>query len=251
MKNMFILIFFISIIEVGAEINFFDKDINYWIQKKEKNKASKIQSKTKVKKDKNGFNWAKYKNVEDDEFFKEGNHIPPAPFMEVARRPTKENIKNWLEYISMKNKMQARFLKELRKYQKKKILPPESIRFLNAQSAKMTFVSDSLSDVNITTYFLTTCPACKKMFNTLSDLKRLGIYVEAVQIDYKKRLKHTVNVPVYLAKKEEAKGLIDAGIGVPYSILRIGKKAITLTGYQSSNGIMKKILDEKNKKGRK
>ena len=250
MKQIICLISLLVISDSFAEINFFSKEIDYWNEKNIKKNISKATPTSNSKKEKKEFDWEKYKDIENDEFFKEGNHIPPAPFMEVARRPTKKNIENWLEYINQKNAVQRRFLKEIRKYQASKELSPESKSFLVNQEKLLNFTPDDFKGVTVTTYFLTTCPACKKMFQSLSELQKNEIYVEAIQVDYKKKLKSAVDVPVYLASDKEAKGLIEAGIGVPYSILRIGKKAFPLNGYQNSQGVISMIIREKQKRGR-
>lgn len=76
-----ILIFLLTLLPLvsSAEVSFFEDDINFWSEKKENKQVHQLSNK-KAK-----FDWSKYKNIENDEFFKEGNHIPPKPFMEVAR----------------------------------------------------------------------------------------------------------------------------------------------------------------------
>ena len=83
---------------IGARGEMFDSPINYFEKDKVEEKKQKPEKETKtLQKDKfhknqKKFNWNLYLNENSDEFFKEGNYIPPAPFMEALRRPTRKNI---------------------------------------------------------------------------------------------------------------------------------------------------------------
>ncbi len=232
-----ILIFLLTLLPLvsSAEVSFFDNDINFWNEKKEKKQVHQSSNK------KEKFDWSKYKNIENDEFFKEGNHIPPKPFMEVARRPTEENIKNWLDYIRMKNDVQARFQKALAKYREKVSLSPESSQMLTQKSRSLVQTNLPQKNITITTYFLTTCPACKRMFKTLEELQKMGVYVEAIQVDSDKKLKFGVSVPIYKINTKEKEGIINSGIGVPYSIVRVGKRAIPVNGFQTVKSLFETL----------
>ncbi len=232
-----ILIFLLTLLPLvsSAEVSFFDDDINFWNEKKEKKQVHQPSNK------KEKFDWSKYKNIETDEFFKEGNHIPPKPFMEVARRPTEENIKNWLDYIRMKNDVQARLQRALAKYREKVSLSPESSQMLTQKSRSLVQTNLPQKNITITTYFLTTCPACKRMFKTLEELQKMGVYVEAIQVDSDKKLKFGVSVPIYKINKKEKEGIINSGIGVPYSIVRVGKKAIPVNGFQTVKSLFETL----------
>ena len=48
------------------------------------------------------FQWKKYLDPKNEEFFKEGDYTPPAPFIEIARNPTDANIRNWFKYLETK-----------------------------------------------------------------------------------------------------------------------------------------------------
>ncbi len=231
MRSILLIFIVIGSPSSKAEINFFNSEIDFWSN--QKSKKTKVVNKSKKE-----FDWEKYKNVENDEFFKEGNHIPPKPFMEVARRPTESNIKNWLEYIQNKNDIQRRFLTALRKYKSSMNLEPKAIQVLEQKETQLLPVPLTQKKISVTTYFLTTCPACKRMFKTLEALQKKGVYVEAIQIDSDKEMKRGVSVPVYKANKKEKDGLIKAGIGVPYSIVRIGNKAFPLSGYHTVSSIL-------------
>lgn len=236
MKFLIISLFMLSLSSY-ADVNFFETEINFWGESKKN-----IPKKDIIKKKETKFEWSKYQNIENDEFFKEGNHIPPKPFMEVARRPTEENIKNWLAYIKMKNDMQARFLAALNKYKRKMNLSPKSAQLIEKKTYSLPKpISLPSKKITVTTYFLTTCSACKRMFKTLAELQKMGVYVEAIQVDSEKNLKSGVSVPVYKINKKEKEGLMNSGIGVPYSIVRVGKKAVPLSGFQTPNSLLQAL----------
>lgn len=254
------LFLFLMISNLHAkEIQFFDKKIDYW-KKKTKRKPTVIISDIEIidsedekkqdRKKNKKFSWNKYLNKENDEFFKEGNYLPPAPFMEVARRPTEENIKNYFSYIKMKNKLSRDLQIAIANYQKKysKELSPESKQYLSSKSHELSPKIDySNQEISISTYFLTTCSACKKMFRTLKILQSQGIYVETIQIDIENPRKSGVSVPVRDATEKEIKGLKSAGLVVPFSIIRTKDDSFTLTGYQSTQSIHREISKRSNK----
>lgn len=243
MRTFIILSLFIFSTISFAEINFFDSKIDFWKDKKVESKQEHIKD-SKAK-----FDWKTYKDPENDEFFREGNYLPPKPFLEVARRPTDKNIKNWMDYINQKNQIQKRFLAALREYQKKNNLGAKANEVLETKISKVNFIPSENSKISISTYFLTTCPACKKMFNTLEILQNKGVYVEAIQIDTDKYLKKAILVPMRMAEEKEIKGMKESGLGVPYSIIRINGKAQTLSGYQTPESIMLAIQNIANKGG--
>ena len=82
--------------------NYFDNEIDYWKHSVSNNvKSDKSQNPNKP--EKSEFDWSKHLNPKNDEFFKEGNHIPPAAFMELARNPTDQISKTG--FYSLKRKM--------------------------------------------------------------------------------------------------------------------------------------------------
>ena len=92
---------------------YFENEINYWSSEKKQEPFKSEKIKTQKKKD---FEWDKYLNPENDEFFKEGNYIPPAPFMEVYRRPTKKNVLMWDAYIKKRNLVHTRAMEKMKLY---------------------------------------------------------------------------------------------------------------------------------------
>ena len=64
------------------------------------------------------FDWSATLDVESDEFFREGNYLPPAAFMELARRPTEQNIRNWIAYQNKKQKLTDTLNEKVSNYKK-------------------------------------------------------------------------------------------------------------------------------------
>ena len=69
----------------------------------------------------------------------------------------------------------------------------------------------------------------------------MGVYVEAIQVDSEKSLKFGVSVPIYKINKKEREGLMSSGIGVPYSIVRVGSKAIPVSGFQTTRSLLQSL----------
>jgi len=97
--------FFTTANIVHANSDFFSAPIDYF---GEKQKQPKPQS---------SFNWSETMDIGSDEFFREGNYLPPAAFMEVARRPTHENISKWLQYQRKKQNLTHRINREIERYE--------------------------------------------------------------------------------------------------------------------------------------
>jgi glutaredoxin len=248
---LLIIIGFNMTIKAQDEVNFFDSnEINYWGNEKKEDKQNtpnKIGKLTKAVKEEKGkkFSWKSHLNVEDDDFFKEGQHLPPAPLMEVARRPTDKNITNYLKYFGMKNLIKARMQNAIESYIKrnnstgKKKLTAESKSYLKHKAKEFKGHVDGREKIQFTMYFRATCPHCKRMFKTLEELGNLGFIVEAIQTD-KVPLKERYAIPISDAKKEDMIYLKSMGVkGVPYTLIRVGsEKQYSLKGYRSTSEVM-------------
>ena len=229
-------------------VSFFeDNNINYWegenngegIVKKEKSKKV-VQNKKKDK-----FLWNEYLDVENDNFFREGKHLPPAPLMEVARRPTDNNIKNYLKYFGMKNLIKARMQNAIESYIKRnktydgKILPYESKKYLLDKVKSFKKHVSGRENIVFTMFFRSTCPHCKRMFKTLENLGQMGFIVKAVQTDrlpYQERF----NVPISSATKEDMNYLKRMGVkGVPFTLVQVKDgEQYSLKGYRSTREVV-------------
>jgi glutaredoxin len=244
-------------VKAHSGVSFFDSnEINYWGdgKKEEKNNGPKKSKKiTKVKEEKKGskFSWESHLNVEHDDFFKEGKHLPPAPLMEVARRPTDRNIKNYLKYFGMKNLIKARMQNAIESYIKKnsssgkKKLTAQSKKYLKHKAKEFKGHVKGREKIRFSMYFRATCPHCKRMFKTLEQLGKMGFIVEAIQTD-KVPLKERYAVPIMDATKEDMAYLKSMGVkGVPYTLIRIQEgKQYSLKGHPSVNEVLGLLKNE-------
>ena len=117
---------------MAEETRFFSSGIDYWQAKEVPDQTKKnvspeetpIQEKTKDQEVKQApFDWQKFSSPKNNEFFKEGDYLPPEPFMEVSRNPSDENIRQWFAYIEQKNNLTERLTRRIDEYVKKN--PPQ------------------------------------------------------------------------------------------------------------------------------
>jgi|JI10StandDraft_1071094.scaffolds.fasta_scaffold29727_5 thiol-disulfide isomerase/thioredoxin len=170
----------------AEEIKFFDGGIDYWAAP-----AAKVvdQPMPKVEQKKpsesSSFDWQRVMDPKNDDFFREGDYVPPAAFMEVARDPSDQNIRMWNAYIEKKNTLAARLQQRLQEYAASNTLmaPPGMVQ---EQMPKQRPTSTSDADIKryqFRMYFDSQCPHCKRMMQTLAELSEKGFFVEAKQID--------------------------------------------------------------------
>ena len=245
-----VLIGFNTITKAESDVSYFDNsEINYWEDEKKEEKETPEkeigQVRKMAKKGNEKFSWKSHLNVENDDFFKEGKHVPPAPLMEVARRPTDKNIKNYLKYFGMKNFIKTRMQNAIESYIKRnnstgpKKLTVESKNYLIAKAKEFKGHVDGREKIQFTMYFRATCPHCKRMFKTLEELSSMGFIVQAIQMD-KVPLKKKYAVPISDAKKKDMDYLKSMGVkGVPYTLIHIQDgKQYSLKGFRSLREIL-------------
>lgn len=207
--------------------------------------TKKDQKKTKGK----SFNWDKYLNPKHDEFFKEGNYSPPAPFMELARNPNDQNIKNWISYNKKKNELNTRLQRRMKEYLSKNAHSiseyPKTVALFN--SKKRDFIPKfDPARFRVRMYFSSTCPHCKRMFKTLEELQAQGIFVEAHQTD-DKLFRPQYSLPTVKASKEDIKKHQISS--VPFTLIADLKKKVLyppVRGFQDTNQIIKLLKEAQN-----
>ena len=168
-------------LQTFASFDYFESKIDFWEdlnqehpKKPEKRPKEDLatgqvnKSQDKKSQQKKSFDWDAYLDPENDEFFKEGDYLPPAPFMEVARRPTDENIRLWFQYLEQKNQLSQRLQKKLAQFAQPQEEAPSRV---------------DPKDWRIVYYFDSRCQFCNKMFSTIYDLQSQGFFVEARQVD--------------------------------------------------------------------
>lgn len=214
MKLIILLLLLGANIEASA-FDYFKQDIDYWKEGTKTEPPSKVEAKVAKKEpikteiqtvnDKK-FDWDKYSDPKNPEFFKEGDYTPPAPFMEVARNPSNENIQRWFSLIEVKNKIMANLQKRLGEFVSKVSIPldSEELALVSQQQARLTSKQIDFKRFRFRLYFDSSCPHCKSMLNTLKDLQDMGYYVELRQVD-DRRPDYPIGFPTVRATKDELK----------------------------------------------
>lgn len=157
--------------------DYFGNEIDYWKERSATDPPPKSKSKT-------GFDWKKYQDPKNKEFFKEGDHVPPEPFMELARDPSDENIKQWFAYIDKKNQLMAALQDRMQEYLKaNQSAKPEEKQVLKDQIANLAASKIDHKRFRFRMYFDSSCPHCKSMMKTMKEANDKGFYVEVKQID--------------------------------------------------------------------
>ena len=230
----------VSIVSQSAyseDFNYFEKRIDYFsnVQKK-----PIVASKEAQHPKKNQFDWQKYMDPSNTEFFKEGEHTPPEPFMEVARNPTDQNLRMWFAYINKKNQIANRFQLRMGEFMKANAMSADMSPPVEPQVSK----APSSLDVNrfkFRLFFDSSCPHCKKMFKTMKDLKTQGFIVEGRQTDGVSMSTETVGFDTAKAQKEE---LLKHQIqSVPFLLIadRKSKAVMKISGFQSTEEVLQKL----------
>jgi hypothetical protein len=225
---------------------FGSSELDYWNNGKtapvEAPRATITSSDTK-----DAFSWKKYLDPRNKEFFREGDYTPPEPFMEIVRNPSDENLKLWFQYIEKKNDLSARLQTRMAEYLRgaqSGSLPAEAKTDLEQRAQKVASQSKSLLDTKrfrFRMYFDSTCPHCRRMFDTLGELARLGFFVEARQIDTGPLTGFRVTVPVERATAPELKARSISSVPLLLAGDLERKVVLKMTGYKSPNEVIQAI----------
>lgn len=228
--------------------DYFGSKIDYWGEAKKK-EVPTIEEKT-IQEDKrpvaesppSSFDWKKQLDPKNDEFFKEGDYVPPAAFMELARNPTDQNITNWFKLMEKKNELSTRLSQRIQQYLSKttKLVPEE--RRVMTEAAKAFSVKEvDYTRFRFRMYFESSCPHCKSMMETMKELQDSGYYVEIRQIDQNQKVMHSLPFPVEMATPQELK---EKEI-TSWPVLFVGdlkkKVAYRLNGYRSTQEVLSAI----------
>lgn len=164
----------------GEDIRFFESGVEFW-----KKPASKVVSQPQQLPAETKFSWATYLDPKNDEFFREGDYLPPRPFMEIVRNPSDENLALWFRYIEQKNSLSTRLSARMQEFINSGRAPGDtSVQEIVAP----TVATRKAHNVEPTRfrfrlYFDSSCPHCQKMLDSLAELHQMGFFVEARQID--------------------------------------------------------------------
>jgi hypothetical protein len=109
------------------------------------------------------FDWADYADPRTEQFWKDGDHVPPAPLLEVIRSPTPENVARYRAWTSQQLEVAA-WVSEL----------------LAAPDAAPPV---SWSGVQVVYFYASACGYCRKNTPEVLELMTLGADVMPVHLD--------------------------------------------------------------------
>lgn len=243
--------FFIIIpyVSFAQDFSFFkeDKKIDYWANVNSKNKNKNNKN------DKNpdeSFDWNLYLNPNNKEFFKEGNYVPPVPFMEVIKNPNEENIKNWFLMIEVKNNLMNRLRENILLYLKKNSNLKDNERSAIIQESERSLGQkdqfnnrDIIQKYAFQLYFDSKCPFSLKMIDSVLQLRNEGFYVEFIQVDDGNSSVQS-RVPVMKASAQDLK--LNKITATPVLFVKElhNKTTIRIDGFMSGGDIINKIQNK-------
>lgn len=214
------------------ELEYFNSGIDFWGTKASPQKLN-VQTENRVSDEKGAFPWKAYLDPKNKEFFKEGDYTPPEPFMEVAKNPSDENLKNWFEFMRRKNELAARLETRMQEYlaksQERPALAPQVVAPVAKSVAKVATPVDP-SRFRIRMYFDSHCPHCRRMFGVLKRLQDAGYKIEALQVDNDRVPTEESGVPIGRSSLSELKN--HGGSAVPYLVIADLKRKALLPGIQ-------------------
>ncbi len=221
------------------ELKYFDDGVSFW-GKEEKKTLVETKEVTTEKKEGDKFNWNKYLDIKNDEFFKEGNHLPPAPLMEATRNPTEKNIENFEKWVQLRNEARQRFIKAFADYKKKNLnVSDEQIAFVNNRLEQVPELNVDNAKYAFTMYYDSNCPHCKRMVHTFKELNARGFFTIVKQVD-NGRIKDDLSPLVIVqASKSEVQSLIKKGKGTPTTVVSTKDgKTYSISGYHPTNQLL-------------
>ena len=250
------------VIRADDGLNYFtNPQIDYWTSTKDQRLQASLDSQIPTSKtptnSKGGpspFPWKRYLDPKNDEFFKEGDYTPPAPFMEIARNPSDENIANWYQYLQTKNELAHHLQAKLSEYASQHgenpsfgKSEPEANRQLSQRLESPAPLTADARRFRLRMYFDSHCPHCEHMMGTLTALAQRGYTVELRQVDGDSIVGRNIPFPVERAStREKAQYQVEA---VP--LLLIGdlqtKSFFKIQGYQTEQDVMAAIAAEARK----
>jgi thiol-disulfide isomerase/thioredoxin len=239
--------------------SYFEERIDYWSPRAEnpsggsaadnaENMISKNAAPFDGKESQPTFDWQKYMDPKRTDFFKEGDYVPPEPFMEVARDPSDFNVKMWFAYIDKKNALATRLQQRLGEYASK-TGAAASIDQLKASSApepKFQAVEGDIKRYQFRMYFDSQCPHCQKMMGTMAELAERGFFVEAKQID---NLPYdSKNLPFVISKASRDEVARHHISSVPFVLVGDLKAKVVykVSGYKSVDVLFQEIKGGEN-----
>lgn len=219
----------------ASELQYFEQKIDYWNEGKSSNVEKQVPSPLASDPNpKSGFPWKTYLDPKNKEFFKEGDYTPPEPFMEVAKDPSDENLKNWFEFMKRKNELAARLEMRMQEFlaknqEQQPAFATQVATRVAKNEAKLSVRVDP-SRFRIRMYFDSHCPHCRRMFGVLKRLQGEGYKIEALQVDGDRVPPDESGIPLGKSTLAELKS--HGGSAVPFIVIADLKRKALLPGIQ-------------------
>ncbi len=235
----------------ASDFQYFNKGIDYWNEARPATPPMVTPNSKPTTQDRSPqdsrerFDWSKFLDPKNKEFFKEGDYTPPEPFMELVRSPNDYNIKMWFAYVERKNELSSQLHKKMADYlARNPSLDPEAKQTIQTRMNVLPKSNDDYSRYRFRMYFDSHCPHCKRMFATLQELQNQGYFVEARQVDNDPRGLKDLPIPATKASPQEIK---EKGIqSVPLLLVGDLKRKIMfkISGFQTVDSIFETISKE-------
>jgi len=246
------ILFLAAVSSSAFGFEYFRSDIDYWHQKERGLEARQGNIEKQDKKLKPKFDWQKQLDPQNEEFFREGDYLPPKPFMEVARDPSDRNIKNWLVLMEKKNNLRMNLQEKMQSYIRRNSskMGEKSIEIVRSTSPRLEKIDPNYKRFRFRLYFHSQCPHCLKMMETMKQLSQKGFYVEIRQIDTDRKAIGNLSNPVIQATEQELKERKITSWPVLFAADVDVEKVYRLAGYRSLNEVFDALrgLDE-NRRG--
>ncbi len=216
---------------------FFDKPIKYFDEEKiEKKVIEPVENKISKDSEPQSFKWDNYLDEEKDEFFREGDYLPPAPFLEVVRRPTAKNILLFEEWKKKKNRLLVRYNEKRMNVLGLKGVSSNPIIERGKSSSKEVY--EKLKNYRMVFYFDSKCPSCKGMYQVVNQLASNGVYVEAVRLDADENEILGLSVPWVKASASEMSVLKISAVPMLMIFEDESKQAFKVVGKKNAEEIL-------------
>lgn len=224
-------------------ITYYSSGIDFWKdndQKSDDNSPKEKESQSDAR------FWKKQSDPRNDDFFKEGNYLPPKPFLRVIRNPSDQNIREWKSFNEKRSKLFGMLVQRMTEYEKKhdSTLSTEEKEVFRKKIKAVPTLDPNRDRFVFRYYFDSRCPHCKKMFDTIRALQQAGYYVDSRRVDSSNINLSSIPVRFQQATAEELK---DHKINsVPVLLVADTKRQrqFRINGYQTHSKVIEVLRSQ-------
>lgn len=238
--SSFLFIIYILLLPINASaIIYYSDGIDFW----RSNNAGSTKKESPKESHEDAEFWKQQSDPANDEFFREGDYIPPKPVLRVIRNPTDQNIREWQAYNEKRAKLLSILVDKMTEYEaknSKKMKPEEKSVFRNKINSVPTLAKDR-NRFLFRFYFDSNCPHCKRMFDTIRSLQEAGYYVDARRIDSRKIEPSVVPFTFRQADTAEIKRFKVDAVPVLFVADSKKKEQFRINGYQPFQSVVQAL----------